>query len=390
MTYEESLEWLDSTRVFGIKLGLANTRLLFEGLGNPQDSLAIFHVAGTNGKGSVCAMLDALLRAGGHRAGLYTSPHLVDFRERIRVNGEKISREAVAEWLTRIRRISSDWDRQPTFFEITTAMAVAHFAAEGCQAVVLETGMGGRLDATNAVTPIVSVITPIAMDHRQWLGNTIAEIAEEKAGIIKPGIPVVSAAQVPDAAEVLQEQANRLNTELFFITEPLGGVPVRLRGHYQLENAALALAALDLAALTPDDDTLREALATVSWPGRFQIVDQRIVLDGAHNPHAAESLVRNWREVFGRERPVVIFGALEDKEYPAIIEKLESVAEEFYFVPVKSFRSAGTESLTAACQIKYTVFESLQEALRAARGLTLVTGSLFLVGEAMSLLGIEP
>lgn len=390
MTYEESLEWLDSTLALGVRMGLANTRLLLEGLGNPQDSFPIFHVAGTNGKGSVCAMLDALLRIGGHRTGLYTSPHLVDFRERIRVDGEKISREAVAAGLTRIRAISADWDRQPTYFEITTVLAVSHFAEEGCQVAVLETGMGGRLDATNAITPIVSVITPIAMDHRQWLGNTIAEIAEEKAGIIKPGIPVVSSNQVPEAREVLESQASRVNAELFFITEPLGGVPMRLRGQHQKENAALALGALDLAGMTPDDDRLREALANLQWPGRFQVVDQRIVLDGAHNPHAAEMLTRNWREVFGPDRPVVIFGALDDKEYPAIIEKLESIAEEFYFVPVKSFRSASTESLTAACLIKYTVFESLDKALAAARGLTLVTGSLFLVGEAMGILGIEP
>lgn len=390
MTYDESLEWLDSTLALGVKLGLANTRLLLEGLGNPQDSLAIFHVAGTNGKGSVCAMLDALLRVGGHRTGLYTSPHLVDFRERIRVDGEKISHQAVAEGLTRIRAISADWDRQPTYFEITTVLAIAHFAAEGCQTAVLETGMGGRLDATNAVTPFVSVITPIAMDHRQWLGNTVGEIAQEKAGIIKPGVPVVSADQVSDAREVLEEQASRMNAELFFITEPLGGVPVGLRGQHQNENAALALGALDLAGMTPDDDQLREALAHVQWPGRFQVVDQRIVLDGAHNPHAAANLVKNWREAFPRELPIVIFGALDDKEYPVMLEKLESIANEFYFVPVKSFRSASIESLTAACLIKYTVFDSLEAALAAARGPTLVTGSLFLVGEAMGLLGIEP
>ncbi len=390
MTFDESLAWLDSTLALGVKLGLANTRLLLEGLGDPQDSLAIFHVAGTNGKGSVCAMLDALLRVGGHRTGLYTSPHLVDFRERIRVDGKKISPEAVAAGLTKIRAISADWDRQPTYFEITTVLAIAHFAEEGCATAILETGMGGRLDATNAISPIVSVITPIAMDHRQWLGNTIAEIAEEKAGIIKPGVPVVSASQVAEAREVLEIQASRVNAELFFITEPLGGVPMRLRGQHQKENAALALGALDLAGMTPDDDRLREALANVQWPGRFHVVDQRIVLDGAHNPHAAETLTRNWREVFGRERPTVIFGALEDKEYPAILEKLESIASEFYFVPVNSFRSASTDSLTAACLIKYTVFASVKEALAASRGLTLVTGSLFLVGEAMGVLGIEP
>lgn len=390
MTYEESLAWLDSTRVFGIKLGLANTRLLLEELGNPQDSLAFFHVAGTNGKGSVCAMLDALLREGGLRTGLYTSPHLVDFRERIRVDGEKISHEAVADGLTKIREISADWDRQPTFFEITTVLAIAHFAAHGCRAVVLETGMGGRLDATNAVTPVVSILTPIALDHRQWLGNTIAEIAQEKAGIIKPGVPVVSAPQDASAAEVLEEQAARLGSPLEFVTAPLENAPVRLRGSHQKLNAALAVSAVAKAGIALDEAMVRGALANVRWAGRFQIVDHRIVLDGAHNPHAAVSLAANWREHFGQERPVVILGALEDKEYPVIIEKLEGLAKEFYFVPVKSFRSASPESLQAACQIPNTVFASVEEALAASRGLTLVTGSLFLVGEAMSLLGIDP
>jgi dihydrofolate synthase/folylpolyglutamate synthase len=390
VTYEESLEWLDSIRVFGIKLGLANMRLLLGELGDPQDSLAILHVAGTNGKGSVCAIMESLLRTSGCRTGLYTSPHLVDFRERIRVNGEKISPEAVAEGLTRIREISSGWDRQPTYFEVVTALALLHFAAEKCQAVVLETGMGGRLDATNAVLPVVSVITSIALDHRQWLGNTLAEVAQEKAGIIKPGIPVVSAVQDPAAAEVLGEQAARLNAELTFVSTPLEGVPISLRGAHQKANAALAVEAVKQAGFALGESVIPHALANVYWPGRFQIVNQRIVLDGAHNPHAAQNLVKNWREIFGRERPIVILGALEDKEYPVIIEKLESIAEEFYFVPVKSFRSATPEQLTAACMIKYTVFESAGEALAASRGLTLVTGSLFLVGEMMGLLGIEP
>jgi dihydrofolate synthase/folylpolyglutamate synthase len=250
--------------------------------------------------------------------------------------------------------------------------------------------MGGRLDATNAVLPLISVITTIALDHRQWLGNTIAEIAQEKAGIIKPGTPVVSAAQDAPAAEVLEAQAGRLNSELTFVTSPMEGIPISLRGAHQKANAALALEAVTRAGFPLEDHVVREAMANVRWPGRFQIVDQRIVLDGAHNPHAAQNLVRIWREMFGQQQPLVILGVLEDKDYPVIIEKLEPIASEFYFVPVKSFRSATTEQLTAACMIKYTVFESVQEALAASRGLTLVTGSLFLVGEVMGLLGIEP
>jgi dihydrofolate synthase/folylpolyglutamate synthase len=387
--YQESLEWLDSTRLFGIKLGLANTRLLLEALDNPQDHLAIFHVAGTNGKGSVCAMLDAILRAGGYRTGLYTSPHLMDFRERIRVDGRKIFPGDIAQGLTRLRAACADWDRQPTFFELTTVLALWHFAHSECTHVVLETGLGGRLDATNAVAPAVCAITPIGLDHRQWLGNTVAEIAAEKAGIIKPGVPVVSARQDPEAAAVLEEQAARLRAPLTFVTEPLTAFPVALPGVYQQYNAALALAAIEKAGVPVPPAAVEKALAEVRWPGRFQIVHPRLVLDGAHNPPAAENLVQIWRERFGEEKPVIIFGALSDKDFPVIIERLEAIAAEFYFVPVRNSRAADPAALAASCQVPHQVFASLESALAASRGLTLVTGSLFLVGEAMGILGLE-
>ena len=189
MTYEESLGWLYSTQQFGIKLGLDNIRRLLKALGDPHEHLSFLHVAGTNGKGSVCAMLEAILRAADHKTGLYTSPHLIDFRERIRVGGNKIPREATSRGLENLRRLAASWDHSPTFFEFATALALQHFAESDCEFVVLETGMGGRLDATNAVMPVVSVITPIALDHTRWLGKTVAEVAWEKAGIIKPSVP---------------------------------------------------------------------------------------------------------------------------------------------------------------------------------------------------------
>ncbi|MFM8364815.1 MAG: bifunctional folylpolyglutamate synthase/dihydrofolate synthase, partial [Verrucomicrobiota bacterium] len=198
MTLQEALDWLHGSQATGIKLGLENTHRLLAALDHPERKTKFLHVAGTNGKGSVCAMLDSVLRRAGFRTGLYTSPHLVDFRERVRVDGKMIPAEAVANGLSRLREAVRDWEHGPTFFELSTVLALDHFAREGCEIVVLETGMGGRLDSTNAVTPLVSTITPVDLDHREWLGDTIEKIAFEKAGIIKPGIPVVCSPQHPD------------------------------------------------------------------------------------------------------------------------------------------------------------------------------------------------
>src|SRR5881398_1581511 len=203
MTYKEALSWLYSLQRFGIKLGLENIRRLLAALsrsggfqaavGDLEIALPwkVIHAAGTNGKGSVCAMVDSICRAQGRRTGLFTSPHLVTFRERIRVNGEMVSEDAVADGLTTIRNLAADWDPHPTFFEITTALALKYFSEANADMIILETGIGGRLDATNAIQSDVAAITPIDLDHEEWLGNTLAKIASEKAGIIKPRIPVV-------------------------------------------------------------------------------------------------------------------------------------------------------------------------------------------------------
>jgi dihydrofolate synthase / folylpolyglutamate synthase len=388
VTYEEALAWLYSTQQFGIKLGLENIRGLLKTLGDPQRSLAFLHVAGTNGKGSVCAMLDAVLRASGRRIGLYTSPHLVDFRERIRVNGRKISPEAVASGLTILREISAGWSHPPTFFEIATALALLHFSKQRCDLVVWETGMGGRLDATNAVVPLVSVITPIALDHTRWLGSTLAEVAGEKAGIIKAGVPVVSAKQAPEAAAVLIERAAASGSSLEFVHRRFEEAEIGLRGLHQKENAALALAALRAIGVEISAAVLRQGLRDVHWPGRFQIVSDRLVLDGCHNPHAAEQLVITWRDAFGSEKAILIFGALDDKDYGAMLRILEQISREVFLVPIRSKRSANPQDLAVLCTLPHRVFRSAGEALKASPGRVLVTGSLFLVGEAVELLGI--
>ncbi|MFA7233890.1 MAG: folylpolyglutamate synthase/dihydrofolate synthase family protein [Terrimicrobiaceae bacterium] len=386
MTFDESLTWLNSTQFFGIKLGLDNTRRLLDHLGNPDRHARIFHVAGTNGKGSVCAMLDSILRAEGLRSGLYTSPHLCDFRERARVNGNMISKEATAELLTRLQDLCKDWAHSPTFFELTTALALAHFAREECDAVILETGMGGRLDATNATTPVVSIITPIAMDHAEWLGDSISEIAAEKAGIIKPGIPAVSAPQTPEAAGVLRAKASGCGSPLTFVEHPHAG-DVGLEGAHQKWNASLAVSAIQASGFSPKNAAVVGGLRDVRWPARFHRVGDRIILDGAHNPHATTTLVETWREHFGSQNPSIIFGAMKDKDCREMLAILSKIAASFFFVPVASPRTAAPEELLRTAKCPGKIFPSLPAAIDSAMTEAppiLITGSLFLAGEALA------
>lgn len=391
MNFQEALDWLNDSQFTGIKLGLENTFRLLKATGNPQERLRFLHIAGTNGKGSVCAMLDSCLRVAGHKTGLYTSPHLVDFRERIRVDGVMISPQETAEGLTRLRQAAQDWDHKPTYFELSTVLALDHFERSGCDVVVLETGMGGRLDSTNVVTPLVSVITPIAMDHMAWLGDSITRIASEKAGIIKPGAPVVSSPQEPDATEVLSAKSASVASPIRFIESPVD-IPVALPGIHQLWNAAVAIAAIEASGLKCPPEAIAKGLASVKWPARFQRVGERIIVDGAHNEHSAEALLSTWHEVFGQQEATIVFGALRDKEYGVMLRILEKVAGEFLFVPVRSERSEDPGVLKAQSALPSREFSDLPTAIKVAMDTTLpvlITGSLFLAGEALEKLAEE-
>lgn len=390
MNYRESLAWLYGTQTFGLKLGLENTRLLMAAAGDPHERLNFLHLAGTNGKGSTCAMLDAILRETGARVGLYTSPHLVDFRERIRLDGQMIPAEAAAEGLSLLRAAAEGWEYQPTFFEIATVLAAWWFDRAGADLVVWETGLGGRLDATNIVTPLVSVIAPIGLDHEKWLGDTLEKIAAEKAGIIKPGVPVVSAPQEAVVRGVLEHKAAAMGAALRFVDLAFDG-PVALAGSHQKWNAALALAALDASGLAAEDEARRRGLAQVQWPGRFQSFGDDLVIDGAHNPPAAEVLLSAWRAAFGSAKAQLIFGAMNDKDVPALLHILRGISDEVWLVPLQSSRSASVDVLRGmaeAAGFSATHADDLPVALAAARakGPTLVTGSLFLAGETLALL----
>ncbi|MGC4015700.1 MAG: folylpolyglutamate synthase/dihydrofolate synthase family protein [Luteolibacter sp.] len=392
MTYSEAIDWLFSTQMFGIKLGLEGPRnLLKEYLAFPKRGVKVIHVAGTNGKGSTCAMIDSVARASGLRTGLFTSPHLVDYRERIQVSGQQIPQEECAAMLTELRGICERLETHPTFFEITLALAMRWFRERECELIVLETGMGGRLDATTAVPADVCVITPIGLDHTQWLGETLELIAAEKAGILLPGATAVSSPQEPAARRVLEKEANERRCPLTFVHEPLMGYSISLAGPHQAWNAALALAALDAAGVALSFDTVQYGLGQVKWPGRFERfpADSRpeIILDGAHNPHAAGVLAETWRQVFGDKKATLLFSAVSSKDIPGILVHLAPLAERILLCPVDTPRAVPTAELAAALPTGTTATEyaTFDEALEASVTFTdpvLIAGSLFLVGEA--------
>lgn len=392
MNYREAIDWLFSTQTFGIKLGLDGPRqLLREFLAFPEHGVQVIHVAGTNGKGSTCAMIESIARATGSRCGLFTSPHLIDYRERIQVNGVHIPEEDCAAMLTELRGICEGFEHHPTFFEITLALAMRWFRNRRCELIILETGMGGRLDATTAVPADVCVITPIGMDHQQWLGDTLAAIAREKAGIFVEGKPAVSSPQEPEARAVLEKEANQRRSPLDFIREPLLGYTPAISGEHQRWNAALAVEALHLARFPLNSDVIRQGLNKVKWPGRFERIRPNIILDGAHNPHAAASLADTWREIYRNEKATLIFGAVCAKDIRGVLRLLSPIAARILFCPVDSPRATPVEELVAALPDEappHSSHKDLKSAIQAAKTHdqpTLIAGSLFLVGAARAL-----
>lgn len=388
MNYRESIDWLFSTQLFGIKLGLEGPRrLLKEFLAFPAHTTRVLHVAGTNGKGSTCAIAESVARAGGTRTGLFTSPHLVDFRERIRVSGAEIPEDDCAALLTELRGICERLEPHPTFFEITLAAAMRWFRERECELVILETGMGGRLDATTAVPADVCAITPVGLDHTQWLGDTLAKIAIEKAGIFVEGKPALSAPQPDEVRRTLEMEANERRCPLEFVVAPLAGYPIGLPGRHQAWNAALALDCLHALGLPLDYETVRHGLETVRWPGRFEVIDHEgatVVLDGAHNPDGAAALVDAWRDRFGERKAALVFSAVESKDVEGIASRLGAIASTTHLCPIDSPRALATAELASrfSTPLEHADFPAAIRAALAEGGPVLVAGSLFLIGEA--------
>lgn len=427
MEYRDALAWLYERQALGMKLGLRNEEELLTRLGEPHRTWRALHVAGTNGKGSTSVMLASMLRAGGVRAGLYVSPHLVDFGERIQVDLEPIAPERVATLVERTRPHVDAMASPPTFFEVVTALAFRHFADERVRAAVVEVGLGGRLDSTNLVSPDVTVITNVGLDHTDVLGPTIRDVAREKAGILKAGVPVVTAAS-GDALDVIEARARELGCPVdvlgrdlrvhrlessdrgqrIRIQTPRSDVTVGLGllGRSQAENAALAWAAMEQwnqrrPRERVDEEAMKRGLAAAQHPGRLELFPgpPRVLLDGAHNREALERLLEFLPELPAR-RVVAVVGILRDKPWREMTRRLAGAVDVMVCTKSRNARATDPVQLAAAAsgggcveRVAERVEGAVDAALREANDgdLVLVTGSLFTVGEARAhLMSLRP
>ena len=401
-------------RRFGIILGLDTIKNILGALGNPQNDFNSIHVAGTNGKGSVASALSAILQQSGYRVGLYTSPHLVRFNERICIDNRQISNRDVVKAYQAVKRVHSG-ERSPTFFEFATAMALYAFSRQSVDWAVIETGMGGRYDATNIIQPAVAIITNVSMEHRDYLGSTLAEIAREKAGIIKQGTPVVTAVKQKKARSVVQKVARKKSAPLFMLGKDFKVRQNRsghfsyygidnswhhlrtpLRGRYQVQNSALALAACELLIkdrTVISHESIKQGLVNTRWPGRLEIVSDRplVILDGAHNLIAARNLGRFLSENLARRRITLVIGILDDKPYESMLKSLLPHCSRAVITRAKTGRALDPERLykTAAKLISdVSIVPDVAGAAKTAidnagpDDVICIAGSLYVVGEA--------
>jgi len=394
MDPQQAIRWLYESQQFGMKLGLDKPRALLRALGLPHPSQRFVHVAGTNGKGSTCAFTHALFGGrSGRPIGLFTSPHLIRFNERIRIGTSPIPDVALAQGLSAIRQVARSLPDHPTFFELALALALWWFREQELPWAVIETGLGGRLDATNVLSPAACAITPIALDHARWLGDSLSKIAAEKAGIIKPHTPVVSAPQHPDALAVIRQAALHCSAPLHIISPgEIEAVPspLPLLGEHQQTNAALAIALTRAALKSSAPDDPHQLLRQARWPGRFDQIAPGTIADGAHNPHAAVALANTWRSQFPGQQATLIYGAVDGHDWQATLAALIPIARRVLLVSPTSSRAVSTCQLAAALphSIPHCPCDGLKEALARADRFDspiLITGSLYLVGQALQL-----
>lgn len=429
MSYSSVIEYLYGLQKHGIKLGLETMQMLLDRVGNPHRSLRILHIGGTNGKGSTAAMVASVLQHSGRRVGLYTSPHLIEFRERIRVNGCMIAENQVTELIARLRAVLRD-DLEPTFFEMTTALAFLYFVDSEVDVAVLEVGLGGRFDATNVVRqPLATAITTIGLDHQEYLGQTEEAIAFEKGGIIKPFVPVVIGRMGREAEHVLRRIARDRSAPVWQlgrdfaidenrpegrtyrgVTRVYEDLGCGLAGRHQWDNAACALALLEAAdqvGIETDAGAVRDGLRTISWEGRLESIDEfpKVVLDGAHNPAAAHALAGYLKD-FSISRPtsriILVWGMMRDKDRLGFIAPLLPFVSEIVLTQATLARSATVQELRATLHAwDGPVLEAVQpmDAMTAARSramphdLICIAGSLMLLGDikaAMRGCGLSP
>jgi len=417
-SYNSTLKSMYSLRRFGIKLGLSTIRRILKSLGNPQDNFSCIHVAGTNGKGSVASALASILNASGYKTGLYTSPHLVRFNERITVRNRPVSNDNVVESYKAVKRVHYG-NREPTFFEFTTAMAFYEFGRQKVDWAVIETGMGGRLDATNIVKPALSIITNISVEHREYLGNTITEIAGEKGGIIKRRTPVIIGIKQKRAISVVKEIAKRKSAPFFRMGDDFKvkrnksgtftyfgiknnwrNLQTGLLGNYQVDNAALVVAACEVLNKKKADisiKSIKDGLTNNSWPGRLEVVSKNpfILLDGAHNLIAARNLSNYLSNNLSNRNITLVIGILDDKPYKAMLKSLLPICSRVILTSPKIDRALAPETLSAVVESfisNITIIPDVGEAVKYAIKTALpddavcIAGSLYLVGEAKEVL----
>jgi len=426
----DSLSRLYRLHAAGIKFGLDTERALLERLGHPEQGLRIVHVAGTNGKGSVCSMLEAVLRRSGLKTGLYTSPHLIRFNERIRINGRCISDEALATLIPLVDEQAKATAARPggqevTFFEFITALAFECFKQEQVDIVVLETGMGGRLDATNVITPLVSVITGVSLEHTDYLGKDLQSIAAEKGGIIKPGRPVVIGPLAEETLPIIQRLAQERQARLIQARDVVsvkrnsqnldgqkvsvesdntayGSFRCPLIGRHQLGNMGISVATMEVlrdeCGLRVAPQAVKEGLEIVRWPGRCQVLskDPVTILDGAHNPEGAHILSQVLHELVKGQPVGLVAGLCADKDLDGFLRALAGRIRQVWAVPLRTERSLPPAAMVARAQIvgcpvaTASVPDALREAAvwaKANRGAVCIAGSLYLAGEVLELRG---
>ena len=399
MNYEEAMNFIQNTNKFGSVLGLDNIRELLERLGNPQDQLRVVHIAGTNGKGSTLAFLAGIFRESGYRAGRYVSPASFSYEERFRINEENISKKDLCFYMEKIKNVAEEMVKDglshPTMFEIETALSFLYFLDKKVDVVLLETGMGGRLDATNVVKkPIATVIASIGMDHMQFLGDTLEKIASEKVGIIKEGCPVISYDNTKEVNEVIKNKAKQMHAKVTFVNsagirvlqESLNGesfsyrssdgrwyekIEIPLLGRHQINNAALALETLNVIKnyYCISDFQTEDGMRKTIWRGRIEILEREpmVICDGAHNPDGAKSLLSFLQNNFTNQRLIYIMGVLSDKDYEQMVQILAPAADKIYTVAPDNPRALSSREL-CNCISKY--HQNVEERQRLAECLS--------------------
>lgn len=413
---ENGIDYLNSLGLHKVKPGLGRIHKLLKALDNPQDIIPGIIIAGTNGKGSVASTIASILSAQGYDTGLYTSPHLISITERIKINGIHILETDLSSILLELKQIYEKLEIEPSYFEIITAAAYLYFARRNVDINVLEVGLGGRWDATNVITPIASVITNISKDHSEYLGEQIAQIAAEKACIIKPSVPVITGA-TGEALKVIEHEASKNSSPIivhkreFSIEEQdkesfsytgvswkIEDLSSNLRGKYQLENLSLAIATLEVINekhnIQVQESSIKKGLLKINWSGRFEIIREEppIILDGAHNPGAAKSLVESIKEIYPNTKFTFLVGMLDDKGHLEFIEGISSIAGKLIITIVPSERTADTDELLALAQ-KHIENIEIIENYKTAYSTVLnsnepscITGSLYLVGAIKNLI----